>query len=268
MRASRELVLKILKEPRQTLHGDIKFIQGFALEVYFYLVLVNSITPYGRDEARAIPFDSFFASLDFLKEYDSFGIFFSCGQGLFELIPQISMLAMRRLTEEESGASSEETRGNYARLVETLMEWRSPPVASGMAEWEAEHVATGEIYRQALLVFIKACMCGSVVRNPKVIVAIQHHLDVTEPLFTPVTLSPFHTLLLWPVMILGSCLICEHQRRDLIYKLHHETRINIRQVREAANLLEHLWEDEDERSYGPYGLYLVMRKHQFNFSMA
>ncbi|KAJ9646699.1 hypothetical protein H2204_000391 [Knufia peltigerae] len=270
LRASRQLVLKLLKEPRQKMCGDVKFIQGFALEVYFYLVLVNSITPYGRDETRAIPFDSVFTSFDFLKEYDSFGVFFSCGQGLFELIPKISMLAMHRLAEEESveSSASAETRVDYVRLVETLMEWQTPPVASEMIEWEAEHIATGEIYRQALLAFIKASMCGSVVNNPKVIVAIQRHLDTALPLFPLVMLSPFHTLLLWPVMILGSCMICEHQRKDFIYNLHHESRINVRQVREAANLLEYLWNDEDKCSYGPYGLYLVMRKHHINFSMA
>lgn len=250
------------------MHGDIKLIQGFALEVYFYLVLVNSITPYRRDEARAIPFDSFFTSLEFLKEYDTFGVFFSCGQGLFEMIPQISILAMNRLAEEESCSASEETKATYLAMVGTLMEWQSPPVASEMAEWEAEHIATGEIYRQALLIFLKASMCGSVIKNPKVIVAIQHHIDAAFPLFPSVSMSPFGTLLLWPIMIIGSCLICEHQRRFFIQRLHSEKKVDVRQVREAANLLECLWEDEDERSYGPYGLYLVMRKHQINFSMA
>ena len=108
--------------------------------MYFYLVLVNSITPYGRDEARTIPFDSFFTSLEFLKEYETFGVFFSCGQGLFEMIPQISILAMKRLAEEEAGLCSSENRSTYKSLVDTLSQWQSPPVDSEMAEWEAEHI--------------------------------------------------------------------------------------------------------------------------------
>src|ERR1700744_4077670 len=96
LRASHELVLNLLREPQRAVNDDIKAVKGFALEVYFYLVLVNSITPYGRDEARVLPMDSSFPSLDFLKEYETFGVFFSCGQGLFEMIPQVALLAMTR----------------------------------------------------------------------------------------------------------------------------------------------------------------------------
>lgn len=251
-----------------SLNDDIELVTGFALEVYFYLVLVNSITPYGRDEARTVPFDTFFMSLDFLKEYKTFGVFFSCGQGLFEMIPKISVLATTRLVEEECGKCSAESRATYEDLIDTLEQWHSPPVTFEMMEWEAEHIMIGEIYRQSLLVFLKASMCGSVVNNPKVLVAIQHHIDVAFPLFERAAESPFITILLWPVMILGSCLICEHQRESLAYRLQFGTRIDICQVVEARKLLEILWNDEDERAYGPYGLYHVMRKYQVNFSMA
>ncbi|EXJ68393.1 uncharacterized protein A1O5_08185 [Cladophialophora psammophila CBS 110553] len=268
LRASRELVLKLLREPQPTLQDDVKLVKGFALEVYLYLVLVNSITPYGRDKARALPFDSFFSSLDFLKEYETFGVFFSCGQGLFEMISQVSLLAMKRLTEEESGLCSAETQSDYERLVDTISQWRSPPVAPEMMEWQAEHVWIGEVYQQALLIFIKTSMCGSIVSNPKVIVAIQGHIDTAFPLFVPVSMSPFITILLWPIMIVGSCLICEHQRKEYLRWLYSETKINISQVGQAAKLLEHLWKDEDERAYGPFGLHFVMKKHDINFSMA
>lgn len=249
-------------------HNDIKLVTGFALEVYFYLVLVNSITPYGRDEARTLPFDTFLTSLEFLKEYETFGVFFGCGQGLFETIPKISVLATTRLAEEECGECSQQSRTTYETLVDTLEKWHSPPVAFEMAEWEAEHIMTGEIYRQSLLAFLKASMCGSVVNNPKVLVAIQHHIDIAYPLFDRAAGSPFITIILWPIMILGSCLICEHQRKSLAYRLQFETRIDICQVVEARRLLETLWNEEDERAYGPYGLYFVMQKYHVNFSMA
>ena len=268
MRASRQLVLKLLQEPQRIVQGEIKLVKGFALEVYFYLVLVNSITPYGRDEARTIPFDSFLTSLEFLKEYETFGVFFSCGQGLFEMIPQISILAMKRLAEEDSGRCSLESRSTYESLLKTLGQWKSPPVDSEMGEWENEHVWAGEIYRQALLIFIKTSMCGSVVNNPKVIIAIQRHIDAAYPLLEVVSHSPFVTILLWPIMIIGSSLICEDQRSNLLYKLNFETKIDICQVVQAGRLLESLWKDEDERAYGPFGLYHVMRKHHINFSMA
>ncbi|OAP56147.1 hypothetical protein AYL99_09326 [Fonsecaea erecta] len=268
LRAGRELVLKLLQEPQRTLHDDTKLVKGFALEVYFYLVLVNSITPYGRDKARVLPVDSLCSSLDFLQEYETFGVFFSCGQGLFEMISQVSMLATKILTEEESGVKSPDTREDSYRLINAITQWESPPVAPEMTEWQAEHVWTGEIYRHALLIFIEASMCGSVVSNPKVIVSIQRHIDMAFHLFMPVARSPFVTVLLWPIMIIGSCLICEDQRREYIHVLRTKPKIDISQVSEAANLLEFLWEDEDERAYGPFGLHFVMRKRHINFSMA
>ncbi|KIW81500.1 hypothetical protein Z517_04525 [Fonsecaea pedrosoi CBS 271.37] len=268
LRASRELVLKLLQEPQRRLHDDIKLVKGFALEVYFYLVLVNSITPYGRDKARVLPFDSFCFSLDFLKEYETFGVFFSCGQGLFEMISQVSILAMKRLIDEECGLKNPETQLEYEHFVDTITQWQSPPVAVEMVEWETEHVWMGEIYRQALLIFVKACMCGSVVNNPKVIVAIQGHIDAALPLLVPVALSPFITIMLWPIMIIGSCLISQYQRREYMGMLRTKTHVDSSQVSEAAKLLEYLWEDPDERAFGPFGLHFVMRKRDINFSMA
>jgi hypothetical protein len=263
-----------LQEPKTTFqdnvsfHDDIELVKGFALEVYCYLILVNSITPYGRDEARTIPFDTVLTSLEFLKEYETFGVFFGCGQNLFELIPKISVLAATRLVEEESGECTQESRTTYETLIDTLEKWHSPSVAYEMARWEAEHIMIGEVYRHSLLAFLKVSMCGSVVNNPKVLVAIQRHIDIAMPLMDRVADTPFVTILLWPIMILGSCLISEHQRKTLVHQLLFETRIDICQVVEASKLLEILWNEEDERAYGPYGLYLVMRKYHINFSMA
>lgn len=55
------------------------------------------------------------------------------------------MLASRRLTEEESRVHDPDIRTTYAALHDTLVQWRSPPVAAEMAEWEAGHAAAGEI---------------------------------------------------------------------------------------------------------------------------
>jgi hypothetical protein len=243
-------------------------VTGFALEVWFYLVLVNSITPYGRDITRTDPFDPFLTSLEFLRDYDTFGAFFGCGQGLFEMIPKISMLASTRLVEEEHGECSPESWSTYALLDDTLKNWQSPPVSSEMAEWETEHVMVGEIYRHALLAFLKASMCGSVVDNPKTLIAVQRHIDIAFPLIQKVAETPFLTILLWPTMILGSCLICEDQRKMISRRLQFQSRIDISQVVEARKLLEILWNEDDKRAYGPYGLSLVMRKYHVNFSMA
>jgi hypothetical protein len=229
---------------------------------------VNSITPYGSDAARALPVDSFSTPLEFLKEYETYGVMVSCAQGLFELIPQVSILAMRRLAEEASGTSYAETESICASLIDLISQWESPSVAFEMTKWEKEHVWAGELYRQALFIFLEASMCGCVVKNPKVIVAIQSHIDVAFPLLEIVAASPFVTILLWPIMIIGSCLIREDQRNEYHRLLCSHKKVNISQVAQAAQLLKHLWKDDDQRAYGPFGLHLTMTKHNINFSMA
>jgi hypothetical protein len=268
LRASRELVCKLLHESKEDGHDDTRAIKGFVLEMYFYLVLVNSITPYDSDEARALPLDAFFTPLDFLKEYQTYGVVLSCGQGLFELIPQVSILARKRLIEEASGLCSSESRSTYECLIDSITQWQPPPVISEMTEWQEECAWVGEIYRQALFIFLKGSSCGSVVNNPKTIIAIQRHIDTAFPLFLPVSRTPLITILLWPIMMIGSFLICESQRKEYLRFLDTHSKVEICQVRQAAKLLQYLWDDEDERAYGSFGLHLIMKKHNINFSMA
>ena len=183
---------------------------------------------------------------------------------------------MDRLCEEkedmQSAAAARHSQSDRQstcdELVSVLEQWRSPAVAPEMAEWSLEHTWTGEIYRQALLIFLRVAMCGSVVDNPKVIAAIQRHIDVVMPLLLPVADSPFGTLLLWPVMIIGSCLVAEGQRRFFLNRLYNETKVVVAQVIECGKLLELVWNDDDKRAYGPFGLHLVMKKHKINLGLS
>ncbi|KAK5057764.1 hypothetical protein LTR84_011765 [Exophiala bonariae] len=219
-------------------------------------------------EARTIPLDPFITSFELLREYETFGIFLSCGQGLFETIPKICIFAMNRLAEEEqSYICSTETQQEYDELVSTLLLWSSPPVDPEMIEYADAHVTTGEIYRQALLMFVKTSMCGSVVSNPKVITELQGHIEVITDAMPIVNASPFATVLLWPLMITGSCITSPRERLELMKRLEH-TEIDVMQVSQAASLLRLLWEDKDERAFGPFGLHLIMQKHNIMFSMA
>lgn len=268
LRASRQLILGLLQKDNINMDSDDKRMKGFVLEVYAYLVLANNITPYGRNEARTLPLDPFITSFETLREYETFGLFFSCGHGLFETIPKICIFAMDRLSEEEgSNVCSMENQRTYQHLVSSLLEWKSPPVDLEMIEFENAHRSAGEVYRQALLMFVKAAMCGSVVDNPKVIAEIQGHIEVIEDAMPILHVSPFVTVMLWPLMIMGSCLTSPRERAGLMRSLEASS-IELMQVAEAAKLLQLLWDDNDRRAYGPFGLHLIMQKHNINFSMA
>ncbi|KEF62509.1 uncharacterized protein A1O9_00482 [Exophiala aquamarina CBS 119918] len=268
LRASRQLILSLLQKSDVDMDGDSRRMKGFVLEVYTYLVLANNITPYGRNEARTLPLDPFITSFEMLKEYETCGLFFSCGFGLFETIPKICVFAMNRLAEEEESSScSAKSQRTYNELVSILLGWKSPPVDLEMVEFESAHISAGEAYRQSLLMFVKSAMCGSVVDNPKVITEIQGHIEVMQDAMPVLRISPFVTVMLWPLMIMGSCLVSPRGRADLMAMLDTSS-VDLMQVAQAAKLLRLLWEDTDKRAFGPFGLHLVMQKHNINFSMA
>jgi hypothetical protein len=69
-------------------------------------------------------------------------------------------------------------------------------------------------------------------------------------------------------MIIGSCLVAESQRRFFLNRLYNETKVVVAQVVEAGKLLELVWNDEDKRAYGPFGLHFAMKKHKINFGVS
>ena len=268
LRATRQLILDLQKRLANGGLVEDKKLQGFVLEVYAYLALVSNIIPYGIVQERTLPLDPFITSLGGLKEYETFGIFFGCCHSLFELIPSISVLATKRLREEELSMRSEETVSMYNGLLSRLEEWRAPPLDPEMAEWKSAHIATGKMYRHALFAYLKAAMCGSVVDNPKVIYQLQQHIDEVWPILDEVRNSPYGTTILWPLLIIGSCVVREDQRHSLRNRLESPGQWRMSQVIQALRLLNLLWDSNDRHAFGPYGLYFTMKEHGINFCMA
>lgn len=269
LRAARLLVLQLLKAPQRNHDADTKMIMGLALETYSYLVLVNNITAYGLNETRTIPFDTFFTLNDILEGYDTFGVFLACGKGLFEHIPTISTFAMTRLNEEKAVvACTPESDATYKSILAALNAWKPPPISPELANFENEHGIAGKIYQHSLLLFLKTSMNGSVVDNPKVIMDIQCHVDLVFDMFSSILDSPFGTIMLWPLVMVGSCCISERQCQQILKFLKIEGPSEIFHVSQAATLLRTLWDHPDRRAYGPFGLHFIMQKHEINFSMA
>ncbi|RVX74377.1 hypothetical protein B0A52_01502 [Exophiala mesophila] len=268
LRASRQLILHLLGGPIEMDRLEIRRSMGFALEMYSFLNLVANVTPYGALQDRTLPFDSFLLSLSHLEDYETFGIFLGCGYALFEMIPRIALFSRERLREEENQEDcSPETMSTYQTLLSDIENWKSSPPNREMKEWHMEHRIAGEMYRHNLFIYLKASMCGSCVDNPKTICEIQKHVDIVLQLRRYFPLTPYATIMLWPFVITGSCLIQQDQRQELINTLAC-SEFRMGHLFQACELLEHLWADDDRRSFGPYGLYLMMKKHNLNLSMA
>ncbi|EXJ86203.1 hypothetical protein A1O1_06573 [Capronia coronata CBS 617.96] len=267
LRASRYLIVRLNREPDNYETTEEKEIHGFVLEVYAYLMSVAYITPYGTPGSSTVPMDDFVTSLRTLQDYDCFGTFFGCGFTLFEKIPMIAELYRLCLADRAKGRVTNESLGKCNELLASIKEWKSPPPPADMAQFRAEHEITGEIYRHALLIYLELAIYGSPVVNPKIVYQIQQHVDKILSIQPDLNSSPYRCVLMWPAMMVGSCLIKEDQRRYMLEEwLVLHCRMN--HIKQAISLLKLLWEDDDGRAYGPLGLHLMMEKHSIKLCMA
>jgi hypothetical protein len=268
LRACQQLVQWLLSRSRFGVTGSDNAVLGFALEVYAYLVLANNITPSAATGNRLLPVDTLLTSLETLSVYDTFGIMFAGIHGLFEIIPQISQLYQRILEETaETGGCSMESNVIYATLHTRIISWKLADAIGAALACQREIMA--ECYRHGLLIYIETAMSGPIVDDPSVICKIQDHVDAIFSYSATLRQaeSQYRAILLWPLMISGSCTVKEDQRKILATSLRM-SRYQMRLCQIACELLELLWRDPDKRAYGPYGLLLIMQKYNISYCMA
>ena len=267
LRASRYLLVR-LNQKANSYESEEKEIYGFVLEVYAYLVSVAYITPYGTPGSSTLPVDDFVTSLRGLQDYEVFGSFFACGYTFFEKIPIIAQLYRERLAEQDEGQTGTDTLTRCNELLVAIKEWQSPTPPADMAEYQIQHEITGEVFRHALLIYLELAIYGLRVVSPKIIYKIQQHIDKILSIQPGLLPSPYESVLMWPAVMVGSCLIKEDQRQYILQKwlVVHSCRMN--HIAQAISLLKLLWEDDDEQAYGPLGLHLMMEKNSIKLCMA
>lgn len=269
LRASRYLLVQLCEQPANAITSSEKLILGFALENYCFLTLMTNVTPYGVLTDRVVPFDSFSLSLAHLENYEGFGIFFSLGYSLFETIPQIALLARDRLREEEcsQGKRTPESNLSYQAILECIENWSSTPPNTDMEMWQIAHDAAGELWRRALLIYLKTSMCGSLVSDITVRREIQSYVSSVLALYQLVQCSPYGTIMMWPMLMTGSC-VTQREEQQFVSNAFRVEQSKMLHLSRAIELLEILWKDDDQRSYGPYGLFLMMAKHNLQLCIA
>lgn len=273
LRAGRPLMITLMESiPRFKTHDDRRRLYSFAVEVYSYLVLVNTITPLDAIEDRKLPLDSFLNNLgDIGHQFESFGAVFCGSHELFELLPSIAKLFSRRLTELRSSPSGDSWK-MYHSLDDRIKNWTPPAMELPHPDpgWLIEAKSSVNVYRHSVSIYLETAMHPLGQRGDVDIETkdtIQGHLDAIMLHTSNIINSPFETLLLWPAVIAGSCMTREEQRASIRSGLH-ESRFQMGHCYQAASLLEHVWRDPDERIFGPYGLTVMMKKHHISLGIA
>ena len=111
-------------------------------------------------------------------------------------------------------------------------------------------------------------MSGAIIDDEDTLRRIQHHVDEYMIRDAIVSATEWGTLAVWPCMIAGSCTTRQEQQDEICRRFWNSPLWRVNHVLTAEKVLRLLWASDDERMFGPYGLYLVMEKHGIDMPMA
>ena len=271
LRASQTIVSTTLASTANSADQELR---SFLIESYAYLTLVANIT-FGDDRVSYdLLMDPLLSSLEQHRPKGTYGTMMGCAHGLFELIPSICRLAHARMGGNLHGMASAESLAQYSWLEQRIRTWTVPGNLLGGGEWFDQLSTAAYIYKYALLVFLHTAFHCSPIADDQVISRLQPEIDAIIPLALQLLPyddpSPLANILLWPAIIVGSCLRHGEQQRLLQTTLTGHP-FNLAITDRAARLLGLLWNEHAEPAkplFGPMGLQIIMEKYKINLSMA
>jgi hypothetical protein len=231
------------------------------LELYTYLVTVVNITANTNSDYHSVIFDPYAETLGSFRDSKMYGSMLGCAQPLFEMIPSICKLGYRVIQDQKNDMTA------YKLLEARILGWQPQENTPEKGEFTSDRVIAAKIYQQSLLIFLHSNYYGSQVSDPIFLNLIDKSLEAIIPLVMLLPLdSPILTTFMWPTMIIGSC-IREPLGHGLLLGRIRDSPFNMTSISKGIQLLEWLWEDDDPAAFGPYGLGLVMKKHNVTYCM-
>ena len=164
-------------------------------------ITVNIPPPYST-----FVLDPCIADLQIFQCCQASGMMFGYGRDLVTLIPSICTLGYNRLHEEEAGEYSLESIACYQALLSKIENWREPTTCTGSRGNTIDLTLAAKLYKEAILIFLHAAFYGSKVTDPEFLRLIDTSLYAMLPSMDFDNDSPVLPVMLWPCMIIGSCL--------------------------------------------------------------
>ncbi|KAM5363442.1 hypothetical protein ACJZ2D_012009 [Fusarium nematophilum] len=275
LRAIRQLFLRLIEKgynPSIPL-DDLDEFLSFVYEGYSFLVCANSIAPSTTSGENDISCQE---PLRALRQSSCFGSIFGGAQGLFELIPQVQNLYLRRLAEEAMDITSPSLgfQAGYDRLSCLIESWTiESTLETPSASLEETHSdldfnqrsMAAEVIRNSLRIYLFTSLCGSGTPTPETQTSIEDIAKTVIDMAAVLEDSPYASHTVWALVIAGSCLLDDKYRSRLAESLT-QSRYKMRHLSAVRKVLELLWADDGD-AYGPYGLHLVMQKHGVSLSI-
>lgn len=284
--ASRHLIHRILSSPKLLSDPDHISLFGFVFELYTIRALGGS-THRREQLATSIPhnllnLDFFLGSLVSTSQYPFYSPTFEHkGHLLSSFVPPIASLVSLRTSDAENtdlqeahGSSSTTIYIAYQNLASRLRHWK-PPQPNPHVDISPGKAIGGIVYQNALLIYLHSIFLSpSTTSFPNTVHSlimseIQSRIDTSLPLLSALYPSRMEGVILWPSMIIGSCLTKEADI-DVLRSGMRRARYKLMTVRWVGEVLERLWlqgvstqntvEDETVRLWGPRGLAAVVER--------
>ncbi|KAF5667706.1 aromatic amino acid aminotransferase I [Fusarium denticulatum] len=205
LKACRQYINLLTSEP--TPSDELKHLKGFILELYAYHAIKITITPRSFLSDEVVEIDPSVYSLDILRGYRSRGFLLGFGQGLWEMVPEISQLVEARREEETRGiVATTAFQEQYDSLLTRLEGYNAfEEDANGLCSRE-EQAAAVTIYQHGLIIYLQSTFHLDMLADPNLAAQIDNRVEHTMSAFYSlfVSESPYRRMLLWPGTIMAS----------------------------------------------------------------
>ena len=234
---------------------------GILFEAYAYFATLSHferrpLLGQSKDE------DLILSTFNHIRQYQTFGSYLGCAYRLYELIPAVSRLV---LYEKRSICRNNDPKNRdlYENLRRTIGGW------SAEEERNANHAEqmAGMIVQNALLMLLHDCRIDEGQRPGDIMQDIQPLINDTMSLFGLISDDPVSTVIVWSMLITGSMMLEESQRQSLLRLIvTHYTHTALGD--QIARLLQWVWEDDNESTFGITGLEKVAKQHKTHLCYA
>ncbi|KAH7383949.1 fungal-specific transcription factor domain-containing protein [Pyrenochaeta sp. MPI-SDFR-AT-0127] len=273
LRASRTMLLE-LRGNRA--HQVDQSLLDLLTEFYaFFAINANLTLHTDLPVNREIPEDPFLSSESLVslnKGSDIHGVLFGSAHELFGLIMPIARSA-RYLLQHQNLAQRDINLRKYEKQIKA---WTYVPSSQSSLDRCSDasnpdaYKLAGEVYRQAILIFLYTMFHGPNPPTPSLIAQVDALLDITIYHAAAIPFgAPVQTTMAWAALIGGSCMRNSEHRAILKYSMENVS-LSMLSLRRNLSFLEALWEemDEDELVYGPYGIELTMQRREIHLTCA
>lgn len=262
IRAGKKIIPQLLS-PSSTM-SSMRTLWGVSFELYTYLALITTPTPYNNGtEFELDTRNSLLLSWDLLKQYGVFGVIVSPIHQCLDIIPRVVALCTRRQAELTFNECSSESLILFIELMDIIDSVGCvDDLTESAPNLETHHnLSVSAVYRHALAIFAHDAMwCGTIAEDETRLSTVRQH-SLSALTHLPTLMETHHrNILLWPTIVIGSCLLNEWER-DIVRSLL-SVKEPIFVVTKMRMMLEKLWTENDPAFFGPYGLHKHMLSHE------